>query len=108
MFKNYVKIALRAMLKNKVFTFLNVMGLTLGIVAALVIFLYVQDEFTYDQHHSNADHIYRLSVTYHLPKNAGQETWAPISNPVAQYVVKDYPEVEKAVRFRSNSNKVVE
>ena len=108
MLRNYVKIALRAMLKNKVFTTLNVLGLTLGIVAALVIFLYVQDEFTYDQHHANTGRIHRLAVTYHLPKNAGQETWATIAAPVGGYVVQDYPEVEKAVRFRSASNKVVE
>ena len=108
MVKNYLKIALRSLLKNKVYAFLNIFGLTIGITCSLLIFLYVQDELTYDQHHSKADHIARASLEYFLPNDGGSEKWAPISNVVAQYMVKDYPEVLSSVRFQKRTNLVVE
>lgn len=108
MVKNYLKIAIRSLLKNKVYAFLNIFGLTVGITCSLLIFLYVQDELTYDQNHSGADDIYRLSCEYFLPNDGGSEKWAPISAYVAQYFVNDYPEILESVRFQRNTNIVVQ
>jgi len=108
MVKNYLKIALRSLLKNKVYAFLNIFGLTVGITCSLLIFLYVQDEVTYDGNHSQADNIYRVSCEYFLPNDGGSEKWAPISAYVAQYFVSDYPEILESVRFQRNTNIVVQ
>ena len=108
MVRNYLKIAVRSLLKNKVYAFLNIFGLTIGITCALLIFLYVQDELTYDQNHKQADNIYRVGCEYFLPNDGGSEEWAPISGYVAQYFVQDYPEILESVRFRKASNIVVQ
>ena len=60
MIKTYFKIAWRNLAKNKLYTSLNVAGLTFGITCFLLIGLYVFDELTFDQHHSKADRIYRV------------------------------------------------
>lgn len=108
MLKNYVKIAFRSLLKNKVYAFLNIFGLTIGITCSFLIYLYVQDELTYDGQHTNADNIYRVACEYYLPNDAGTEKWAVMSDWVGQFFVKDYPEILEAVRFRKNQNVVVE
>lgn len=108
MLKNYVKIAFRSLLKNKVYAFLNIFGLTIGITCSFLIYLYVQDELTYDGQHVNADNIYRVACEYYLPNDAGTEKWAVMSDWVGQFFVKDYPEILEAVRFRKNQNVVVE
>lgn len=108
MVKNYLKIALRSLLKNKAYAFLNIFGLTIGITCSLLIFLYVQDEVTYDSNHKQADNIYRVSCEYFLPNDGGSEKWAPISPYVAQYFVSDYPEILESVRFLRNNNVVVQ
>lgn len=108
MVKSYLRIAIRSLLKNKVYAFLNIFGLTVGITCSLLIFLYVQDELTYDQHHSKADNIVRASCEYFLPNDGGTEKWAQISGMVAQYMVKDYPEILSSVRFQKSTNQVIE
>src|SRR5688500_15396761 len=60
MLRDYFKIAWRNLKKNKVFSFINIFGLTIGLTSFLLIALYVFDEFTFDSFHKNADHIYRV------------------------------------------------
>ncbi len=108
MVKNYLKIAIRSLMKHKVYAFLNIFGLTIGITCSLLIFLYVQDEVTYDSNHSQSENIYRVSCEYFLPNDGGAEKWAVASDVVAQFFVKDYPEIEASVRFKKNQNVVVE
>ncbi|GAB5522549.1 MAG: ABC transporter permease [Roseivirga sp.] len=108
MVKSYLRIAIRSLLKNKVYAFLNIFGLTVGITCSLLIFLYVQDELTYDQHHTKADNIVRASCEYFLPNDGGSEKWAQISGVVAEYMVKDYPEILSSVRFQKSTSQVIE
>lgn len=70
MFKNYLKIALRNILKHKLFSTINIAGLTVGITACLFIFIYVKDELSYDRFHEDAENIYRIGIN---GKIAGQE-----------------------------------
>ncbi len=60
MFKNYLKIALRSLLKNSVYSFINITGLSIGIASAVLILLWVADEYSYDRFHSNYNSIYKL------------------------------------------------
>ena len=61
MIKNYVKIAWRNLIRQKLYSIINILGLTIGISAFLLIYLYIQDELTYDQFHPNSEQIYRMS-----------------------------------------------
>ncbi|MEX1240248.1 MAG: ABC transporter permease [Cyclobacteriaceae bacterium] len=63
MFRNYFKILLRFLLKQKGFSVINVLGLTIGIACSLLILLYVQDELTYDRFHKDADRIFRVGFS---------------------------------------------
>jgi putative ABC transport system permease protein len=60
MFKNYFKIAVRNLWKNKGFSSINIFGLAIGIACSLLIFLFVKDEVSYDRFNKDADNIYRV------------------------------------------------
>ncbi|HTE23182.1 ABC transporter permease [Flavitalea sp.] len=60
MFRNYIKTAIRSLIKGKTFSFINIFGLTVGLTAFLLIALYIFDELTYDASHKNGDRIYRV------------------------------------------------
>src|SRR5258707_7183604 len=64
MIRNYFKIALRSFKRHKLFTFINIIGLSIGISAALVIFLIVNYDFTFDKFHKDGDRIYRIVTRY--------------------------------------------
>ncbi len=60
MLKNYLTIAIRNIFRNKLFSFVNILGLAFGMGSALLIFLWVNDELRYDQFHANSKRIYRV------------------------------------------------
>lgn len=95
-------------MKHKVYAFLNILGLTIGITCSFLIYLFVNDELTYDSQHQNADNIYRVACEYFLPNDGGSEKWATSSDLIPQYFVKDYPEILSSVRFKKNQNTVVQ
>jgi putative ABC transport system permease protein len=100
MFRNYFLIAWRAALRDKSYTVLNIVGLTIGIACSALIFLFVFDELTYDRSHEKSANLYRLNAAYHLPNNGGFEQWAASGSAVAEILTKDFPEVKQAVRVR--------
>jgi putative ABC transport system permease protein len=61
MFKNYFKTAIRNLFRNKVYSFINIAGLSLGLACAMLIVLYIKDEVSYDRFHKNVSHIYRIA-----------------------------------------------
>lgn len=90
MLYNYLNIAIRNLLKNKVHTFINVFGLAFGIACVFLIILYVQGELSYDRFHDNAENLYRVTWESNNP-----QTRTP--HPMAQAMKDDFPEVEGAV-----------
>ena len=107
MFRNYLKVAFRSILKNKVYSSINILGLTVGMTCAILIFLYVQSELGYELHHKKANNIQRLVVEYFLPDNNGSEKWATMGAPVGEVIAKDYAEIVQSVRIRLFSNQVI-
>src|SRR6185312_220512 len=61
MFKNYFKTAFRNLSRNKIYSFINIAGLSLGLACAMLIMLYVKDEVSFDRFHKNAKNIYRIA-----------------------------------------------
>ncbi|MDX1943020.1 MAG: ABC transporter permease [Saprospiraceae bacterium] len=105
MIRNYLKIALRNLLKNKAFSIINIAGLALGLTCCLLITMYVVDELSYDRFHKNADQIYRINADIKF----GGQTYvlAVASDPLGHTLVKDYPQVKNAVRFRGQGSFLV-
>ncbi len=100
MFGNYLKIALRNIRKHKGYSFINITGLAIGVAACLLLFLWVQDELSYDSYHEKADRIYRVISQYEAEGRTRQ--FALTSAPVGPSLMNEFPEIEKAVRFGRN------
>jgi putative ABC transport system permease protein len=103
MFKNYtvpagLKIAWRNLIKNKVFSFINIAGLSIGISTCFIIMLYVQNELSFDRYNKNADRIVR--VVFKANINGGKIFEANVMPPVARTMKSDYPEVQDATRLQ--------
>ncbi|MCX6640247.1 MAG: ABC transporter permease [bacterium] len=105
MFKNYLKIALRNLLRHKGYSFINIAGLAIGMACFLLIMLWVRDELSFDKFHANADHIYRVgtSANFGTPM-----TWAFGPAPAGPAMIENFPEVVSATRFDSPMNGAVE
>src|SRR5688572_11857406 len=98
MFKTYLKIALRNLFKNKVYSFINVFGLTVGLSCFLLIALYIFDELTYDRFHTNADSIYRV-VEQRTSAEGKESKVASVAFNISASAKKEFPEVANATRF---------
>jgi len=99
MIRNYIKVAMRNILKHKFFSAINVLGLSIGMVCCLFIFIYVTDELSYDRFHEDSDQIYRIGL---LGKIAGQEfNTANSSWPVASTMQNEIPGIEAGLRLWS-------
>jgi len=97
MIKNIIKTAIRHIWKYFGYSFLNIIGLTLGITSSLFLVIYVSDEVSYDSYHEKADCIYRVSST--ITERDDQFTWVVAQIPFGPQVAKDYPEIQSYVRF---------
>jgi putative ABC transport system permease protein len=98
MIKNYFKTALRTLIRNKLYTALNVAGLTFGLSCFLLIGLYLFDELTFDTQHSKADRIYR--VIEHKTVNGESTTIAAAGYKLAEESKKAIPGVENTTRVQ--------
>ena len=97
MFKSLVKNAFRNITNKFGYSFLNILGMTLGITSALFLILYVSDELSFDQYHEHKDRIYR--VQSHITETDDEFTWIVAQIPFAPQVKEDYPEVESVTRL---------
>ena len=97
MFKNFFKTAWRNIRKNKLFSFINILGLSIGIAVCFIIMLYVQDELSYDKFNKNANNIAR--VVFHANISGGKINESIVMAPVAQTMKRDFPEVQDATRL---------
>src|SRR5215213_5898220 len=97
MFKNYLKTALRNLLRYKGFAIINIASLTIGIIGCLVIALFVWDEKQYDKNIPGGENIYRI---YNERKNNDAITYAACVPPVfASFLKQQYPEVDATARI---------
>ena len=91
MIKNFLKIALRNLLKRKVYSLINILGLATGMAVCLLIILFIRDELSFDRQHENGDRIYRMVLDRKYP---GRSTaYAIIPQSYATAVKQECPEV---------------
>ena len=97
MFKNYCKITIRILKKYKGFSFINITGLAVGIASTILILLWIQHEMSFDRFHKNANRIFRVAVNGLITNSSVHYTYTPA--PLAETLMKEYPEIEQTVRF---------
>jgi len=100
MFKNYFKIAVRQLKKQKMYSVIKIGGFALSIAACLLIALYIKDELSYDKSYPDANRIYR--VTVEAFQNGKKISGADWPAPMAKALQEDFPEVEKSGRFMAS------
>jgi len=114
MIRNFIKTAFRSLLKNKGFTFINILGLALGLATCLLIVFYVVDELSYDRYNTKYDRIYRINTD--LKYGETVSSFALVAPPVGDALVSNFPEVLKTarlsvamnIRFKKGNENLVE
>jgi ABC-type antimicrobial peptide transport system permease subunit len=101
MLKNYFTIAWRTLMRGKTYSAINITGLAIGMAAAILIFLWIHNERSFDEFHRNKDRIYQ--VWNRVPIDGKLSCWNTVSAPLARTLEKDLSEVERAVRVNWNS-----
>ena len=101
MFQNYLKIAIRQLLKQKMYSVIKIGGFALGIAACLLIALFIRHELSYDQHYPNSKAIYRLVGEFNENGKISRGTSVPA--PMVKVLRTDYPEIEQAARLMPNT-----
>jgi putative ABC transport system permease protein len=97
MIKNLITIAIRLLKKNSLFSIINILGLSIGLAASIIIYLWVYDELSYDEFHENSENIYRVERDMTLD---GQRIQVPITSPpTAPQIMADFPEVRSFTRL---------
>ncbi|OJJ21422.1 hypothetical protein BKI52_12795 [marine bacterium AO1-C] len=106
MFKNYLKIALRNLLRNKLFSVLNILGLVLGMVACILILQYVSFEMSHDSFHQKGTQIYRVNADdYQNGKLVDASAMSYLST--GEMMVQDFPEVEDFVAIMPTNEVII-
>lgn len=104
MLRNLILVAFRNLVKDKAYSLLNILGLTIGITFSLFLVFYILDELSFDKYHSKADRINRINSYIQEPEN--NMKWANTQFPLGPTLQKDFPEVEEAVRFIGSGRKM--
>jgi putative ABC transport system permease protein len=104
MLKNYLKIAIRNIQKQKFYALVNIIGLTIGLTSVILIVLYVNDELSFDKFNKDYDKIYRVVENQYY---SGQPVFpvAVTPGPLAPSLKKDFPEISLATRARFNTDR---
>ncbi len=102
MFWNFIKTMLRSTKRDKFHTILNILGLSVGLAAFILIYLHVRDELTYDKHNKKYKSIYRIESNFTISNKNDRFAIVPV--PMGPAFKLEFPEVETFVRFTSGGN----
>ncbi len=102
MIKNHIKMALRNLFRNKLNSFINIIGLAIGIGASIIMFLYAANELSYNSNFKNADRIYMVYKERHLPTGVQitRDTWYPMANALQE----KYSDIDEATHLWSEDD----
>lgn len=101
MFQNYLKITFRKLLNNKLFSLINIFGLSVGLAAVMLIFMFIRHELSYDRFHPEGDNIYRISVLTERGDIAEDDSYI-FTPPIGPDMKHALPEVADYMRFSTN------
>src|ERR1700747_1671854 len=97
MFNSYFKIAWRNFKNNKIFSFINIIGLSVGLACCMLIAVYLNNELSYDRYHKNIDQLYQLGTVF--VKDGKEERTPNTPAPMAAAMKQEYPEIEETARL---------
>src|SRR5580700_4637719 len=96
MFRNYFRVSLRGLLKNRIFSFINILGLSIGFLSCMLIVLFIYDELNYDSYQKSINRLYQVGTVF---ITGGKEDRFPAEPAVmAENMKKDFPEIEQTAR----------
>lgn len=98
MFRNYIKIAFRNLIRHKTFSFINIFGLSVAITCCLLIYLYISDELSYDRYNRNAERIYRITRDFLSPDGSVNLHLGHLAPPFGPLLKNDFPEFDEVAR----------
>jgi len=104
MIKNHLKTAVKMLMRNKFFSLINIIGLTLGITACLLIMMYLVNELSYERFQKNRQNIYRIAVEWGTEGN--KMKFAGVMPALAPAIISQFPEVETAIRIKEDYDAV--
>ncbi len=94
---SYLKIAFRNLVKNKVFLFINIVGLAAGLSCCMLICLYIYAELSYDTHHADVEQLYQIGTVFVKPDGEEKRAGSPYA--LADALKLEYPEIRNTTRF---------
>jgi len=106
MFQNYIKIAVRNLLRNKSFSFINLFGLTIGLACCLLIGLYIWNELSFDKYHEKSERIWRFSRKFFNKDGSEQLHLGHLAPPFGPLLKNDFPDMEEVTRLLQTSTTV--
>ena len=106
MIRNYLKTALRNLARHKGYSLINIAGFAIGIACCIFIFLWVQDELSYDRFHEKVDDLYRV-VEHQIQTDGSVFPIARTQYPVGQAFVDDFPEIINSTHYTPSSRSLV-
>ncbi|MGD9346548.1 MAG: ABC transporter permease [Candidatus Aminicenantes bacterium] len=105
MLKNYLKIAFRVIIRQKVYSLSNIMGLAISLTCAFLILFHVKDEMSYEKNFPKADRIYRIQTNSQYGSNF--RNWAPSAPALGPALVESFPEIETSARIRDLGRQII-
>ena len=97
MLRNFIKISWRRIKADKTFSFINILGLSIGLTITLLLFLFVMQERSFDKMYANKDRIFR--VIFHTTQKRDNEIWATVPAALKPAASKEIPEIQKSARL---------
>src|SRR5262249_5341972 len=94
---NYLKVAWRNLMKSKIFSFINIIGLTIGLTCCMLIAVYLYNELSYDKYHPHIDQLYQLATTF--VAQGKEDKTANTPAPMAAAMKQEFPEIEQTARL---------
>lgn len=107
MIRNYLKIAIRNLLKYRFISFINLFGLTIGLTCCLLITAYILNELSYDKYNKNADHIYRVTRSFNNQDGVVSLNLSTVAPAFGYYLPGDFPEIRKMTRILYNDTRPI-
>lgn len=104
MIKNYFKVAIRNIFRYKGYSTINILGLTIGLTACLLILIFVLDELSYDRYHKNAGRIYRVTREFLNEDGATNLHLGHVAPPFGPLLANDFPQISQVTRFLMMDN----
>src|SRR5690242_11022057 len=97
MIKNYLKVAWRNLMKSKIFSFINIIGLSVGLTCCMLIAVYLYNELSYDKYHKNINQLFQLATSF--IKDGKEDKTPNTPAPMAAAMKQEYPEIEETARL---------